>query len=322
MLHKRMILLAVAAATSMVTACAGGGGGGGGGIVTPPPPPPPPPPPYASNCATAPAALSCQTAPFQANGSLFWFQSTAPTDQFEFIAIDPRTPSRTDDIYDFGNLGGVAVVYKTYTNLTVGSDGLGNTRTGSNVVRDVSGEFRAGDGSKMTLFDIENTLRVGLDYVQLGRLSSGANNAIHTYFAVGRTNPVVVLPTTGTGQYAGGTRGSYITGAGTHYNTASDLSMSVDFVTSRVTGSTSNFRMTDDLGALVAAPDGLSFTITADVYGTRVIGTTRSSTMSGWIDGRFYGAPSGAPTEVGFTYGLEEASGGGRMIGVGGGRIE
>lgn len=323
MLHKRMILLAVSAAASMATACAGGGGGGGGGIVTPPPPPPPPVP-YASNCVTTPGALSCRAAQVGANGPKAVISTNGSAGGMPYEAVLIQRGDRTrldDDTYAFWSTAGVTVMNRRYNGFTAGNDGLGPVRTGTNdsTFTDIGGNIVPGsDGTTVTLFDITNVLQGGLDYVQLGRVSNGAANGVHTYFAVGDNSPAPVMPATGSARYAGGTRGSYVTGAGAVYQTASDITMDANFGTGQITGSTSNLKMIDSAGAAVTTPGGLNFTFTANIAGAVFTGTASNPSMTGSVDGGFYGEPGGAPVEAGLSYSLDETVGGGRLVGVGG----
>ena len=307
----------------LLAACGGGGGSPGGGVVAPPPPPPPVTVnPYVSNCATTPGALSCGTGAFYVDGpeTSVRLDGTPTSYTFDSFQIDRKgTTQASDDVYLFSYFGGASVIYKFYTDLQNKNDGLGPVRTGKNVVRDLfSGEFKPGDGSTLTLFDITNVLQGGLDYVQLGQVSPNPINGAYTFFAVARTPSPTVMPSTGTARFDGGTRGAYISGAGTTYATASDVTLSANFATGAITGSTSNFKMVDANGATATQPHSLDYNFTANIAGSTFAGTASSTSMSGSVNGAFYGESGGAPAEAALAYTLGETTGGGKLVGVGG----
>lgn len=321
MLRKFSTLLAVASTALIVAACGGGSGSGGGdgGVVTPPPPPPTPP--YASNCTTTPGALSCQTGAIAVNGPQTGVRADGvPASSFDGMQIDRKgTTATSDDVYSFRFIGGVAVIDKFYTNPQTGNDGLGPIRTAANVVRDFTGtSFVAGDSSTLTLYDITNVLEGGLDYVQLGKVAPNPINGAYTFFAVGRSPSTVVMPTTGSARFDGGTRGAYINAAGTSYSTASDVILTANFGTGAITGSTSNFRMINSSGATVAPPSSLDFNFSANIAGSTFNGTASGASMTGSVNGAFYGPSGGAPVEAGLAYRLTGTAGGGTLVGVGG----
>jgi hypothetical protein len=330
MLLTRSVVLV--AAMLALSACAGGGGGGGGGgpttPVTPPTPPKAPTPPatpYASNCAATPGALTCS------GGSLGTGQFTIQqmqTDQgglsFDYVSLDNRkTPATDDDLYVFANTSGAGVIYRYYDTPTVKTDGLGRIRTGANYGRDgITGAHLPGDGSTLTLYDISNVLQGGLDYVQLGSLSSAGSTKAPTYFVMGSGLQRPLLPTTGTAKFDGGARGSYTTSAGAVYSTLSDLTLTADFAKASVSGSASNFYVLDSAGAAAFAPKDLNFSFTGAiennaVYGPRFDGSATGTNATGTVSGAFYGQPGQAPAEVGMNYKLTD-TGGGTLVGVGG----
>lgn len=309
-------LFAAVAVALTVGACAGGGGSGGdggGGVVTPPVP-------YASDCGAKPSALSCGTGSisFKAPGSGLEADGAFVNMNYESFEMDRRgTIATSDDVYVWGSSAGASVVRKTYTNLKSSNDGLGPVRSGANVVRDISGAFIPGDASTLTLFDITNVLKGGLDYVQLGRLSPGPAGGTSGFFAVGRTVPLASMPTTGSARYDGGTRGAYTSGGGTTYATASDVTFTADFATGGIKGSTSNFRMIDSSGTAVAPPHSLDFSFTASIAASSFAGTATSPTMTGSVHGAFHGDP-GPPVEASLGFTLRETTGNGTLVGVGG----
>ncbi|MDP1913789.1 transferrin-binding protein-like solute binding protein [Brevundimonas sp.] len=241
---------------------------------------------------------------------------------YEAVLIERGERSRVDDdSYVFWSAAGATLMNRRYVNFAESSDGLGRIRTGTNTSTDtdIFGNIIPGsDGTTLTLFDITNVLQGGLDYVQLGRVSNGVSNGVQTYFAVGDPTPSPVMPTTGSARYAGGTRGTYLTAAGVSYQTASDITMNANFGTGQITGSTTNLRMIDSNGAAATTPAGLNFNFTANIAGAAFNGTASSPSMTGSVDGRFYGEPGGAPVEAGLSYSLGAAAGGGRLVGVGG----
>lgn len=322
MSRKCLFASAVAAASAVLAACGGGGGGGGtgGGAVTPPLPPPSP---YASNCVTTPDALSCRADRLELSGAgaVVHTASSRGVTRFETVFVTRNDPSRIDDdLVNFVSGAGVVTFSETYTHFQAGRDGLGRIRTGRhvNTITDIHGQVIPGsNGNTITLFDVENVLNQGLDYVQLGRVESGETRGTHTYFAVGRTTHPTLMPATGSARYSGATRGTYQTRGGAIYQTAAELNMNADFASGQISGSTASTKMIDADGAVVAAPSNLNFNFTASINGVDFTGAASSSSMSGTVSGRFHCAPGGAPTEVGLAYSLDEA-GGGRHVGAGG----
>jgi hypothetical protein len=312
----------VLAAMLAVSGCAGGGGGGGGpggGVVTPPVPPPPP---YASNCTTTPGAISCiKTGTLQMDGPQIGlrFDATVSTYTFDNFQIYRKDalPQIAQETWVLGFLGGASVIYKYYANFQSKDDGLGPVRVGESWVNDIAGLRPGGTGS-LTLFDITNVLQGGLDYVQLGEVTPNPVNGAYTFFAVGRLGGAPVMPATGSARYDGGTRGVYVDGANAVFSTASDVTMTANFGTGSVNGSTSNFKMTNAAGAAVTAPASLAFTFNGNIIGSKFAGAASNTGMAGNVSGAFYGEPGGAPVEAGLSYNLSSSAGGGSMMGVGG----
>ncbi|KQZ17773.1 transferrin-binding protein-like solute binding protein [Caulobacter sp. Root1472] len=318
MLRKRSFF--VLAAMMAISACASGGGGG----VTPPvvPPVTPPPPPYASNCTTTPGAISCvKTGTLQMDGPQIGlrFDSTVSTYTFDNFQIYRKDalPQIAQETWVLGFLGGASVIYKYYADFESKNDGLGPVRVGKSYINDIGGLKPGGTGA-LTLFDITNVLQGGLDYVQLGEVAPNPVNGAYTFFAVGRTAGTPVMPNTGSARYDGGTRGIYVDGANTTFSTASDVTMTANFGTGAVNGSTSNFKMVNAAGSAVTAPAGLAFTFNGNIAGAKFTGTASNAGMTGNVSGAFYGEPNGAPVEAGLSYNLGSATGGGSMMGVGG----
>lgn len=316
MLRKRSFF--VLAAMMAVSACASGGGG-----VTPPVVPPvTPPTPYASNCTTTPGAISCiKTGTLQMDGPQIGlrFDSTVSTYTFDNFQIYRKDalPQIAQETWVLGFLGGASVIYKYYADFESKNDGLGPVRVGKSYINDIGGLKPGGTGA-LTLFDITNVLQGGLDYVQLGEVAPNPVNGAYTFFAVGRTAATPVMPNTGSARYDGGTRGIYVDGANTTFSTASDVTMTANFGTGAVNGSTSNFKMVNAAGGAVTAPAGLAFTFNGNIAGSKFTGTASNAGMTGNVSGAFYGEPNGAPVEAGLSYNLNSATGGGSMMGVGG----
>lgn len=317
----RMRSFFVLAVMLAVSGCAGGGGGGGtgGGVVTPPVTPPTP---YASNCTTTPGAISCiKTGTLQMDGPQIGlrFDSTASTSTFDTFQIlrKDTLPQITQELWVVGYLGGASVIYRYFGDFESKNDGLGPVRVGKSYINDIGG-FRPGGTGALTLFDITNVLQGGLDYVQLGEVAPNPINGAYTFFAVGRTPATPVMPSTGSARYDGGTRGIYIDGANTKFSTASDVTMTANFGSGAVSGSTSNFKMVNAAGAAVTPPAGLAFTFNGNMAGSKFTGTASNAGMNGNVSGAFYGEPNGAPVEAGLSYNLGSTTGGGSMMGVGG----
>ena len=315
-----------------LSACAGGGGSGGGSTgpttpVTPVPPKPPAPPaqPYASSCAATPNALTCSGGSLGTGAlTLQEKQLQGSTPAFEFIAFDNRKTTRTDDDqYVLGNFRGAGAIYIYYDTPLAKTDGLGLIRVGANYGRDgVTGARLPGDGSTLTLYDITNALQGGLDYVQLGSLTLANQTGAPAYFAVGAGLTQPLLPTTGSAKFDGGARGAYVASTGAVYNTLSDITLTADFANASVSGSASNFYVTDAAGAAAFAPRDLNFSFsgsiaTNGVFGPRFAGTAAGANLSGTVNGAFYGETGKSPAEIGMNYKLTD-TGGGTLVGVGG----
>lgn len=321
MLRKRLFF--VLAAMTAVSGCASGGGGSGGG--TPPVTPPvTPPAPYASNCTATPGAISCaKTGTLQMNGPQIGIRFDSPTssatfDSFQIFRKD-ALPQIAQETWVLGYQGGASVINKYYANFQSKDDGLGPVRIGESYINDISG-LRPGGTGNLTLFDITNVLQGGLDYVQLGKVAPNPVGGAYTFFAVGKILSSPALPTTGTARYDGGTRGLYTNASNATFSTASDVTMTANFATGAVNGSTSNFKMLDASGAAVTAPANLAFTFNGNLLGGNggFTGPASNTGMTGVVSGFFFGEPGGAPVEVGLIYHLEGAAGGGSMMGVGG----
>jgi hypothetical protein len=327
MLRKRSFF--VLAAMMAVSACASGGGGGG---VTPPvvppvippvTPPVTPPTPYASNCTATPGAISCTTTgQFQLLGPQAGLRAdgTVTTGTFDFFSIQ-RKGSATlfdEDTYVLANFALASLFYHYYKGFQSKDDGLGPVRVAPEYRHDGFGNLLPVASGSMTLFDITNVLQGGLDYVQLGKISPNPVNGAYGFFAVGRYPGTPSMPTTGSARYDGGTRGLYVNGSNVAFSTASDVTMTANFATGAVSGSTSNFKMVDAAGVAAAAPAGLAFTFNGNIAGAAFTGTASNSGMTGSVNGAFYGELGGAPVEAGLSYNLGSSTGGGSMMGVGG----
>jgi hypothetical protein len=309
--------VSLAVAALILCGCAGGGGGGGG-PVTPTP---------VSICTTSPNALACSTGPSDLSAVAAEYAkgrfSGVGGPNYKVTVDRNGTSDVGDDRFTLAYLRGASPIYRTYRNLQSKNDGLGPVRTGAAV--ELNGAVA--DGSILTLFDITNVLNGGLDYIQLGRVSPTVENVDLSFFAIGPRTPAAMMPTTGSARFDGGTRGAYITGAGS-FDTTSDMTLTADFARASVSGSTSNFKMVNASGAAVTPPHDLNFSFTA-LISTGVFdgegaatgyfkGGATSPTMAGIVDGVFFGEPNKAPSEVGLAYSLIDIGGGGTLVGVGG----
>jgi hypothetical protein len=321
MLRKRLFF--VLAAMMAVSACASGGGGGGGVVTPPVVPPVTPPTPYASNCTATPGAISCSTTgQFQLLGPQAGLRAdgTVTTSTFDFFSIQ-RKGSATlfdEDTYVLANFASASLIYHYYKGFQNKDDGLGPVRVGGEYRSDGFGNLLPVASGSMTLFDITNVLQGGLDYVQLGEVAPNPVYGAYDFFAVGRYPATPSMPTTGSARYDGGTRGVYVNGSNVAFSTASDVTMTANFGSGAVSGSTSNFKMVNAAGAAVTAPAGLAFTFNGNIAGAAFTGTASNAGMTGDVRGAFYGEPNGAPVEVGLSYNLGSTTGGGSMMGVGG----
>lgn len=224
------------------------------------------------------------------------------------LILDTRgTSTAADDTYAWVHVVGGPEA--NYTSPQTLNDGLGTVRrlTGS------------ATGLGLEIFDVGNLLSSGLDYVQLGAFTGGPDGK--AYFAVSGPN-YVLMPLTGSAQYRGGTRGTYINAAGVSAYTAGDIAMTANFASRDVTGSASNFRAVNAAGASVTLPSGLDFTFTASqllAQRHRFEGSASNATMTGTVIGEFGGPSGGGPEEAGIAYQLQTATPGGPMLfGAGG----
>ena len=246
----------------------------------------------------------------------------ARNSQYNIVVDRKGTATPDDDTFTYDYPDAVSATRMSFSNFTIANTPLG-------VVRTANGTDGAGRTGTLDLYEISNVLGGGLDYVQLGRIT-GTVAPIRqgaSYFAVGQQHLASNLPTTGTARFSGGTRGTYVDDTGAALSTASDISMTVNFGTLSLTGSTSSFRATNASGASVTLPSGLDFAFTANIYtdpsraSSAFSGTATNATMTGVVQGNFYGPPTGAPVEAGLAYSLKPVGGsstGSGLYGVGG----
>jgi hypothetical protein len=220
-----------------------------------------------------------------------------------------------DDVYVLNTYVSATDSYieHNYSDFQASQDQLGRVRTGVSVASPTA----AADGSSLTLYDITDVLNGGLDYVQLGQFTPADTSGVSSYFALGARLLGSSMPHTGTAEFKGGTRGSYISASGARYETAGDVSLTADFGTGAIDGSASDFRFVDSGGASVAAPADLHFEFHGRISVATFGGVATGQNMSGSVGGAFYGEPSGPPVEAGMVYRLGGTDGS-FMNGVGG----
>lgn len=188
------------------------------------------------------------------------------------------------------------VVTKNFVPADPFSDALGSWK-----------QWIASGGYRFSVFDLSSALSGGLDYVQLLKFETLAFPAdrLTGYMAYGNKTTSTLIPSSGTASFAGGTRGSYATGA-ILYSTASDVTLSVNFGSNAVTGAATNFRFADSTGVLVAAPVVADFTFSGSLSTDRSAFdapvTAAAPFISGRVLGQLYGPNLGGPEEAGLSY--------------------
>ncbi|HVZ29706.1 MAG TPA: transferrin-binding protein-like solute binding protein [Asticcacaulis sp.] len=332
-------ILAAVSCAALLTACAGGGGGGGGGSLTSGPTAPSgpltPATPYSPGAAPASThPTGCISAVCMTGSTPFFGPSTeiAVTSAGATTAIDNGsvsvnvtvnpgvTAATTDDIYTVSyNLHGVAYT-QAFANPTAKTDALGNLSGTQSIQGGLIANF--------ALFNVASALSGSLDYVQIAaydRQTLAGAGAEDAFIVYGRQTAVADMPTSGTATYKGGTRGLYITTAGETFQTASDLTLSANFGTGAVSGSTANFRVINSAGTLTARNEDLNLSFNANIgAGSARFSGAAASTLStaagglgltGTVEGTFYGAAGQAPDEAGLVYKLGTPISGNFMLG-------
>jgi hypothetical protein len=235
------------------------------------------------------------------------------------VVVNPgATGATTDDSYTVKyNLHGTTYT-QTFSNPAAKTDALGS----------LSGTQASQSGliANFALFNVASALSGSLDYVQIAAYDrqtvAGAEDAFIVY---GRQTNPADMPTTGSATYKGGTRGLYITSAGETFQTSSDISMSANFASGAISGSTANFRVINSGGTMVSRNEDLNLSFNASITaGSPVFSGSASSTLStaagglgltGNVEGSFFGAAGQAPDEAGLVYKLGTPITGNFLIG-------
>lgn len=167
-----------------------------------------------------------------------------------------------------------------------------------------------------------------LDFVQIAAYDreTSASGAEDAFIIFGRQTASADMPTTGGAQYAGSTRGIYVTGdTGTLYTTASDINLSANFASGAVSGQATNFKLMNGAGALVTRPEKLDFLYSGSIASgaSTFSGTALSAFpsgsgglgLTGGVQGAFFGATGQSPDEAGLAYQLGTPANGAFMSG-------
>ncbi len=323
-------VLAAVSCAALLTACSGGGGGGGG-IATGPSTPSTPSGPLTPATPYSPGAAPASTRPtgcitavcltvsggFAGPSTQVLLSGSTITSAIDNsqsqtlvnVVVNPgSTSATTDDSYTVKyNLHGTTYT-QVFSNPVARTDALGNL-AGTQVTS-------SGLVNNFALFNVASALSGSLDYVQIAAYDrSTLTGAEDVFIVYGRQTSPADMPTSGSATYKGGTRGLYITTAGETLQTASDITMSTNFASGAISGSTANFRvMNITTGALVARNEDLNFAFNANITsGSPVFSGTASSSLStgagglglsGNVEGAFFGAAGQAPDEAGLVYKL------------------
>jgi len=164
----------------------------------------------------------------------------------------------------------------------------------------------------LSVYDVSSTLSRALDFVQIAaeRHREVAQQEERSFIVFGRQTAPADMPTTGSAQFAGATRGAYVNGDRL-YATASDISLNANFATGAVSGRASNFQFQEWFtGAPTTTPESLDFRYSGSIASatSTFSGTATSETgglgLTGRVEGAFFGATGQAPDEAGLTYQL------------------
>lgn len=217
---------------------------------------------------------------------------------FVFDIDGKLTADRSDDRYIY-SVEAISTIASTLTGFTTYADALGTARQAEGFSPSVP-------NSRVDIFEVQNVLQGGLDYLQIGRItgSLSVGTSGTSYFAHGREVSPSQLPTTGSGTFRGGTRGDYIDASGATFRTASDISLTLDFAARTLNGSATNFRAITPGGAPYTPPSSLDFTFNAAMGAMGFTGTATNGAMQGRVDGILGGRPGAVPEEIGMSYSL------------------
>jgi hypothetical protein len=217
------------------------------------------------------------------------------------VTVSPgATSATTDDGYAVNYsvpLSGFSYA-QSFSGLVSGADALGSFRRTSGA-----------GGEAFSLYDFGSTLGGSLDYVQLGGFTrqQGTANPAYCYFAYGRETLPAAMPTAGTVTFLGRSRGHGSSGLAL-FESASAITMTVNFATGAITGEMSGFQTQN---FPVANPQALDLQFSGSIVpGTSHFRGTAQSAASGGIGlrgdftGAFLSADGAAPDEVGLAYDL------------------
>lgn len=238
------------------------------------------------------------------------------------VTVSPGATSFTsDDVYTVAYIANGVNYTQTFTGFIADEDGLGGKAK-------LAYGTQNGYGASLLVFDLSSSLSNTLDFVQLAAYDRtvSAIAAEDAFFVFGRQTLPADMPTNGSAQYAGATRGIYVTGdTGVLYRTASDVTLNANFASGAVSGLASNFKFMNGNGLLVARSEKLDFIYSGTIAsGTSQFSGTAISTLpgsaggmglTGAVQGAFFGAPGQSPEEAGFTYSLGVATNGPFMMG-------
>ena len=239
------------------------------------------------------------------------------------VTVDPgATSAASDDIYTVR----YAAHGVNYTQAFTGAGASGPDGFGGQA-KLVQGSQNGLDASFL-VYDVSTVLSGALDFVQIAAYDreTSANGAEDAFIIFGRQTAPANMPTTGSAQYVGSTRGIYVTGdTGTLYTTASDITLSANFGTGAVSGQATSFKLMNSAGALVTRPEKLDFLYSGSIAsGTSMFsggalsafpGSAGGLGLTGGVQGAFFGAAGQSPEEAGLVYQLGTPANGAFMSG-------
>jgi len=253
-------------------------------------------------CASGPATYPASSGYGSSDSIRFVVREFVEPGQGANVTVSPgATSATTDDVYTITYsvpLTGFSYA-QSFSGLVSGADALGSFRRTSGA-----------GGQTFSLYDFGSTLGGSLDYAQLGGFTrqQGTANPAYGYFAYGRETLAAAMPTTGTVTFLGRSRGHGSTGL-VLFESASTVSMTVNFANGTITGVMSGFQTQN---FQIANPQALDLQFSGSIVpGTsRFRGTAQSSAsggigLRGEIAGAFLSADGAGPDEVGLTYSLD-----------------
>jgi hypothetical protein len=230
------------------------------------------------------------------------------------------TNATSDDTWTVKYQAGTINFEQTYSGLTASSDVLTRYRA--------AGATQNGLNSSFFLFDFDTALTGALNYVTLAAYERniGTDGAELAFMPIGLRTAGSAMPTTGSAQFRGATRGLYVSSAGELFGTTSALRMTANFESGAISGQTSNFKFQNGNGALATRTELLDFVFSGriDQANARFSGTALTGSLSGGgigisgtVEGTFNGPTSAPATEAALTYALGNAGSGAYMLGGG-----